>query len=98
MIVEPRAALDRFIAALESHFVAAASGRGEEDPSFLAAYTTLIDAFETYDEALFDAYGIDTPFLVYDEDADDEEEADDSDDELDDDEDDLDDFPENFDS
>ncbi|MCL2802371.1 MAG: hypothetical protein FWD29_00220 [Micrococcales bacterium] len=68
MNVEPRAALDRLIAALDQHFAAAASGRGEDDPSFVSAYQTLIDAFETYDEALYEAHGIDTPFLVYDED------------------------------
>jgi hypothetical protein len=49
MTVEPRAALDRLIAALESHHTAATSGRGEEDPSFASAYATLVDAFETYE-------------------------------------------------
>ncbi|MDR1294376.1 MAG: DNA primase [Bifidobacteriaceae bacterium] len=93
MTVEPRSALDRLIAALESHYAAAASGRGVEDPAFTSAYATLIDAFETYDEALYEATGIDTPFLVYDDDAedddddlddldlDDEDEEDDEDDE-----------------
>ncbi|MCL2787448.1 MAG: hypothetical protein FWD59_02990 [Micrococcales bacterium] len=84
MIVEPRPALDRFIAALESHFAAATSGRGEENQGFTAAYATLIDAFETYDEALYEATGIDTPFIVYDdgEDEDDYDE-DDLDDDMD---------------
>jgi hypothetical protein len=83
MTVEPRAALDRLIAALESHFAAAASGRGEEDPAFTSAYATLIDAFETYDEALYEITGIDTPFLVYD-DADDDDEDDEDDEDFDD--------------
>jgi hypothetical protein len=82
MIVEPRAALDRLIAALESHLAAASSGRGENDPAYTAAYATLIDAFETYDEALYDATGIDTPFVVYDEDGDDDEDYEEDDDEL----------------
>ncbi|MDR1823739.1 MAG: DNA primase [Bifidobacteriaceae bacterium] len=81
MIAEPRAALDRLAAALEQHFAAAASGRGEEDPAYVSAYRTLIDAFETYDEALYEAYGIDTPFLVYDEDAEDLDDEDDDEDE-----------------
>jgi len=79
MIVEPRAALDRLIAALDQHFAAAASGRGEDDPAYVSAYRTLIDAFETYDEALYEVHGIDTPFLVYDDEAEedgDEEEFD----------------------
>jgi len=71
MIVEPRAALDRLIAALDQHFAAATSGRGEDDPAYISAYRTLIDAFETYDEALYEVHGIDTPFLVYDDDSDD---------------------------
>ncbi|MDR1799872.1 MAG: DNA primase [Bifidobacteriaceae bacterium] len=88
MIAEPRAALDRLTAALDQHFAAAASGRGEEDPAYVSAYKTLIDAFETYDEALYEAYGIDTPFLVYDEDAEDiDDDDDDEDDDLEDDDD-----------
>ena len=68
MNVEPRAALDRLIGALDQHFAAAASGRGEDDPAFINACKTLIDAFETYDEALYEVHGIDTPFLVFDDD------------------------------
>ena len=76
MIVEPRAALDRLIAALDQHYAAAASGRGEDDPAYISAFKTLIDAFETYDEALYEVHGIDTPFLVYDDDAEDEADQD----------------------
>ncbi|MDR3107716.1 MAG: hypothetical protein LBU05_05920 [Bifidobacteriaceae bacterium] len=80
MNAEPRTALERLIAALERHFEAAATGRGDEDPAYLAAYRQLIEAFEAYDDALYDAYGIDAAFLVYDDDEDDlvdEEEGDD---------------------
>jgi len=86
MIVEPRAALDRFIAALDQHFAAASSGRGEDDPAYVSAYRTLIDAFETYDEALYEVHGIDTPFLVYDDDAEEDGGEDEFDEEVDDDE------------
>ncbi|MDR2373331.1 MAG: hypothetical protein LBD77_04385 [Bifidobacteriaceae bacterium] len=71
MNAEPRTALEHLIAALERHFEAAASGRGDEDPAYVAAYRQLIDAFEAYDDALYDAYGVDAAFLVYDDDEDD---------------------------
>jgi hypothetical protein len=71
MNAEPRAALQRLVAALERHLEAVASGRGDQDAAFQAAYKQLVEAFEAYDDALYDAYGADTPFLVYDEDDDD---------------------------
>jgi hypothetical protein len=79
MTSEPRAALDRLIAALEAHLAAASQRQGERDPDVLAAYTTLADAFEAYDEALYDAYDEVTPFILYDEA---EDEADDDEDDL----------------
>ncbi len=82
MTTDPRAALDRLVDALQVHLAASAARRGSSDPSVAAAYDTLADAFETYDEALFDAYGETTPFELYDEDddLDDDEESDDADD------------------
>jgi hypothetical protein len=98
MTTEPRAALDRLIAALEAHLDAASKRAGEADPQVVAAYQTLADAFEAYDESLYDAFDEVTPFVLYDdaEDAlasDDEEDDDleDLDDEFEDDEDDDDD-------
>jgi hypothetical protein len=67
MTTEPRAALDRLIAALEAHLVAAGRRQGEADPAVVSAYQTLADAFEEYDEALYDAYDEVTPFVLYDE-------------------------------
>jgi len=92
MTTEPRAALDRLIAALEAHLAAASRRQGEADPAVVAAYQTLADAFEEYDEALYDAFDEVTPFVLYDEaedaaEDDDDEELDDLD-ELDDDDDD----------
>lgn len=94
MSTHPRAALDRLVAALESHLTASENRRSERDPAVEAAYRTLADAFETYDDALYDAHGEVTPFELYDdqederEDSDDEDSgADDSDDEDSDDED-----------
>jgi hypothetical protein len=87
MTSDPRAALDRLVAALEAHLQAAGRRTGEADPAVVAAYQTLADAFETYDEALYAAYDEVTPFVLY-EDAEDVD-GDDEDDDLD--EDDLDD-------
>ena len=96
MTSDPRAALDRLVAALEAHLQAASRRTGEADPAVVSAYQTLADAFETYDEALYAAYDEVTPFVLYedaeDADSNDEDEDDEDDDEDDDDlEDDLDD-------
>jgi hypothetical protein len=89
MTSDPRAALDRLVAALEAHLQAASRRTGEADPAVVSAYQTLADAFETYDEALYSAYDEVTPFVLY-EDAEDDDEDDDDEDE-DDEDDDLDD-------
>jgi hypothetical protein len=81
MTTEPRAALDRLMAALEAHLAAASRRQGEADPAVVAAYQTLADAFEEYDEALYDAFDEVTPFVLYDEA---EDAAEDDDEELDD--------------
>jgi hypothetical protein len=73
MTSDPRAALATLISALERHLEAAASKRDEEDPTVLAAYEDVADAFEAYDEALLTAYGEMTPLDLYD---DSEDEAD----------------------
>ena len=89
MTVDPRAALDRLIAALEAHYHAVASRRGEDDPAVDDAYDVLADAFEVYDDALGTVHGEATPFyLAEDDDEDDEDEdehddVDEHDDELD---------------
>ena len=93
MTVDPRAALDRLIAALEAHFNAVASRRGEDDPGVDDAYDVLADAFEAYDDALGTVYSEATPFYLAEEDDDEDdesdggeaEETDDEDDEYDDD-------------
>jgi hypothetical protein len=81
MTSNPRAALDRLVAALERHLVAAGARRGEADPVVVAAYQTLADAFEDYDEALYTAYDEVTPFVLYDDVEDEDEDDDDEDDE-----------------
>ena len=91
MTVDPRAALDRLIAALEAHYTAVASPHGEDDPAVDDAYDILADAFEVYDDALGTVHGEATPFYLAEED-DDEDDEDEDDDEVDEDDYDADDL------
>ena len=70
MTVDPRAALDRFVAALEAHYHAVTARRGEDDPAVDDAYDVLADAFEVYDEALATVHGEATPFYLVDDEED----------------------------
>ncbi|MDQ1286590.1 MAG: hypothetical protein QG622_155 [Actinomycetota bacterium] len=107
MTTSPRDALDRLVAALEAHYQAVTRRTGEADPAVISAYQTLADAFETYDNALYDTFDEVTPFELVDdsdddlddddEDEDDELDEDDLDDELDDDLDDLEDLDDDLD-
>ncbi|MDE9366513.1 hypothetical protein PZ938_12950 [Luteipulveratus sp. YIM 133132] len=94
MTDDPRAALSALVTALERHLEAAAARRGENDPTVVAAYRDVADAFETYDDSLMDTYGEVTPLEIYagdDEFEDDEDESSDDEDDYDLDEDDDDD-------
>ena len=79
MTDDPRAALDRFLAALEAHFHAVTTRRGEDDPGVDDAYDVLADAFEVYDDALVRVHGETLPFYLADEDAEDDEDENDVD-------------------
>lgn len=88
MSIDPRAALSALTTALEEHLVAASARRGEEDPIVEATFLGIIDAFEAYEEALFDAFDEVTPLVIYGEDGedgdfDDDENADEDDEESD---------------
>jgi hypothetical protein len=83
MSIDPRVALQSLTAALEEHLVAASARRGDGDPSVEAAFFAVADAFEVYEDALYEAYNEVTPLQVFD----DEEEDEDEDGEVDDDED-----------
>lgn len=82
---DPRPALNQLIAAFERHLEASAQRRGEDDPTVVAAFEDLADAFEAYDDALHDATGEMTPLVVVDEQfmVDDDEDDDDYDDDED---------------
>jgi hypothetical protein len=77
MTVDPRAALDRLIAALEAHYQAVSTRRGEDDPTVDDAYDVLADAFEVYDDALGTVHGEATPFYLAEEDDDEDDEDED---------------------
>src|SRR3712207_937612 len=70
MTVDPRAALDRFVAALEAHYHAVSARRGDDDPAVDDAYDVLADAFEVYDDALATVHGEATPFYLVDDEED----------------------------
>lgn len=76
MTADPRAALANLTAALERHLEASLSRRGENDPTVVAAYQDVADAFDLYDDALLEAYGEVTPLVIYNGDDDEDEELD----------------------
>jgi hypothetical protein len=80
MSADPRAALSQLVAAFERHLEASSTRHGDDDPSVVAAYEDLADAFEAYDGALYDAYGEMTPLDIYSGDDERDEDDDDSDD------------------
>lgn len=101
MATDPSAALDELIAAFRAHLDAATTEQDPDADAVLDAAASLADAFDAYDEALYEETGVDTPFYLDDDDEDDEsdddeddesDESDESDDDSDDDESDDDDF------
>ena len=75
MSIDPRVALQSLVSALEEHLAAAASRRGDDDPAVEAAYLSIADSFEAYEESLYDAYGEVTPLVIYEDDEEDDEEG-----------------------
>ena len=71
MSIDPRIALQSLVTAFEEHLAAAASRRGDKDPVVESAYLAIADAFEVYEEVLYDAYGEVTPLEIYEDDEDD---------------------------
>lgn len=80
MEIDPRAALDRLIEALNAHYDAAVHAQDPDAPAVISATVTLEDAFITYDDALMTHYDVDLPFDVFDDDDDDDDEFDDDED------------------
>lgn len=69
---DPRAALTALITALERHYDVAVASNGDDDERLDVATDQLAQSFEAYDDALFEKYGIATPFVVFDDDEDDD--------------------------
>ncbi|MBF0807764.1 hypothetical protein E4U03_03910 [Rothia nasimurium] len=72
----PRAELAHLTAALEEHLNAIINSRGEHDAAVDNTYVAIANAFERYEEALFDAYEEVTPLEVFIEDEDDDDDFD----------------------
>ncbi|MFF1830878.1 hypothetical protein [Paenarthrobacter sp. NPDC058040] len=75
MSIDPRVALQSLTAAFEEHLAAASARRGEGDPTVEAAFFAVADAFEVYEDALYEAYSEVTPLQVFDEDEEDGDEV-----------------------
>jgi len=70
MTVDPRSALEQLVAALERHLEAANASRDPDHPMVMAAAQDLAEAFDDYDEALFEATEVATPLAIYGDDFD----------------------------
>lgn len=82
MSIDPRVALQSLTSALEEHLIAASNRRGDGDPAVESAFFAVADAFEVYEDALYEAYNEVTPLQVFeDEDDEDDEESDEVDEE-----------------
>ncbi|RAX45742.1 MULTISPECIES: hypothetical protein [unclassified Arthrobacter] len=75
MSIDPRVALQSLTTALEEHLIAASNRRGDGDPAVEAAFFAVADAFEVYEDALYEAYSEVTPLQVFDDEEDDDDEA-----------------------
>lgn len=86
MAGDPREALEELIDALKEHMEIALEIEDPDADEVLDAAEALGEAFDHYDESLFEASGVDTPLDNLDgyDDDDDDDEDDDDDDEEDD--------------
>ncbi|MFV0253683.1 MAG: DNA primase [Beutenbergiaceae bacterium] len=83
MALDPRTALDELVAALHAHLESAIATSDPEADVVMDAAAGLADAFDAYDEVLFDVTGVDTPLDLVDDDDDDEDIDDDDEDDED---------------
>ena len=90
MSTDPRVSLEALISALHEHLAAATNKRGEDDPALEHAYYALAEAFEAYEDALYEVTGEVTPLDIFEDD--DEDDDDDDFESFDDDDDDFDDI------
>lgn len=64
MSIDPNYALQVFIARLEHHLAVISQSRGNNDAAVDAAFGSLADAFEAYDDAIYDKYAELLPFTI----------------------------------
>ena len=76
MSTDPRVSLEALVSAMQEHLAAATNKRGEDDPALEHAYYALADAFEGYEDALYDATGEVTPLEVFEDEDDDDDDPD----------------------
>ncbi|MDV2975988.1 hypothetical protein [Glutamicibacter nicotianae] len=69
MSTDPSFALQAFIARLEQHLAIVAQSRGAAEASVDAAFGALADAFEDYEDALYEQYSELLPFTIPSDDA-----------------------------
>ena len=72
MSTDPRVALSVLVGCLEEHLAAVAAKRGADDAALSSAFLAVADAFEEYEDALYEAYEEFLPLSVVDEEDDDE--------------------------
>lgn len=73
MTTDPRVALEALKASLDEHLNAVVSRRSDSDPAVEAAFFAVADAYEVYEDGLYEAYEESLPLEVYDDGEDDEE-------------------------
>lgn len=76
MSTDPRVALQSLVSALEEHLAALSNRRSDQDPAVDAAYVAIADAFDSYEEALYDNFDEVTPLTVFADDDDDDDDDD----------------------
>lgn len=72
MSTDPRVALSVLTGCLEEHLSAVAAKRGAQDASISSAFLAVADAFEEYEDALYEAYEEYLPLSVVEESDDDD--------------------------
>ena len=70
MSTDPRTELTRLLDALETHLDAVTHRTREHDPVIDEAYVEIANAFEAYENALFEVHNEVTPLSVYGDDDD----------------------------
>ncbi|MFT3942700.1 MAG: hypothetical protein QM705_02585 [Ancrocorticia sp.] len=82
MAIDPRAALDGLIGALEAFHQAATNAQDPDADSVVEASDALADAYTLYDDVMFTRYEIEAPLDVYFADEEIDDEFDDFDDDV----------------